>query len=56
MSAIWWVEEVEKVVTPLATVLVACYVSQISKRQLRQAEEKLRLDLYNRRFDCTSHL
>ena len=69
MSAIWWFEEGVKLVTPIATVVVAVYVGNISKRsadtaqdisrrqtavaeqQARTAQEKLRLDLYDRRFD-----
>jgi len=40
-----------KVVTAAATIGVAAYVAQISRRQWLTNKEKLRLDLYNRRFE-----
>ena len=39
-----------KAVTAVATTIVACYVALISRRQWLTNQEKLRLDLYDRRF------
>jgi hypothetical protein len=46
-----WTDSVVKVVTVFATTVIALYVAQISKRQLENNREKLRLDLYQRRFE-----
>jgi hypothetical protein len=40
-----------KVAEGVATVIIALYVAYIGTRQWVTAREKLRLDLYNRRFD-----
>lgn len=41
----------EQVVTALATTAIAVFVAWIGYRQWKTNQEKLRLDLYNRRFD-----
>jgi len=46
-----WIDLLWKLVTAVATTSVAVYVARISKRQLLTNQEKLRLDLYNRRFE-----
>lgn len=46
-----WIDLIWKLVTAVATTSVAIYVALISKRQLLTNQEKLRLDLYNRRFE-----
>jgi hypothetical protein len=40
-----------KAITAAATTTIAVYVARITKRQWITNNEKLRLDLYNRRFD-----
>lgn len=47
----FWTDAVPRTLTALATTVVAIYVALISKRQLRNNQEKLRLDLYQRRFE-----
>jgi len=46
-----WVDTITKVLTPLATILVAGYVAFISWRQWKNSQQELRLDLYQRRFE-----
>ena len=41
----------ERATTAIATIIIAVYVATISRRQWRTNQEKLRLDLYERRFD-----
>jgi hypothetical protein len=50
-SIISWVDFTTKTITALSTVIVAVYVAIISKRQWMNNQEKLRLDLYQRRFE-----
>lgn len=38
-------------ITAIATITIAIYVARISRRQWWTSKEKLRLDLYERRFD-----
>jgi hypothetical protein len=40
-----------KIVTPVATLCIAAFVAIIGFNQWRISREKLRLDLFNRRFD-----
>ncbi len=47
----FWIDLISRVVTPVAAIVVAIYVAQISKRQLQTSQEKLRLDLYQRRYE-----
>jgi hypothetical protein len=47
-------EMVLKYAPPIVTVFIAAGVAYIAFRQYRTAKEKLRLDLYNRRFDIYS--
>ncbi len=46
-----WVDIGLRVVTASAATAVAIYVAQISRRQWKTNQEKLRLDLYQRRFE-----
>ncbi len=46
-----WIDVILKVMTAAAATGVAIYVAQISRRQWLTNKEKLRLDLYDRRFD-----
>jgi hypothetical protein len=45
-----------KAMTAIATTVVAVYVARISKRQWLTNREKLRLDLYDRRFKIYVHV
>jgi hypothetical protein len=47
----FWVDSILKVITAMAATAVAFYVALISKRQWETNQEKLRLDLYQRRFE-----
>jgi hypothetical protein len=47
----FWVDSILKAITALAATAVAFYVALISKRQWKTNQEKLRLDLYQRRFE-----
>jgi hypothetical protein len=47
----FWGDFVLKAITAVATTAVAFYIALISKRQWKNNQEKLRLDLYQRRFD-----
>jgi hypothetical protein len=49
-----WIELIVRIVpivTAVATVIVAIYVGWISKQQSKTNQEKLRFDLYQRRFE-----
>jgi len=46
-----WIDIGLKVLTAVAATTVAAYVARISWRQWKNNQEKLRLDLYERRFD-----
>jgi hypothetical protein len=45
-----WIEPALKIVSLSATPIIAVCVAYISYRQWKTAQEKVRLDLYNRRF------
>ncbi len=47
----FWIDAILRVVTAAAATAVAIYVAKISRRQWKTNQEKLRLDLYQRRFD-----
>jgi hypothetical protein len=47
----FWIDLSLRVITAGAATSVAFYVAQISKRQWQTNQEKLRLDLYQRRFE-----
>ena len=47
----FWIDVVLRILTAGAATIVAFYVAQISKRQWKTNQEKLRLDLFQRRFD-----
>lgn len=46
-----WIDVIERAVTPVFTILIAGFVAYISRLQWKTNREKLRLDLYERRFD-----
>src|ERR1035441_11010452 len=49
-----WIELIVRIVpivTAVATVIVAIYVGWISRQQSKTNQEKLRFDLYQRRFE-----
>ncbi len=47
----FWADIILRAITAAAATAVACYVAVISKRQWKTNQEKLRLDLFQRRFD-----
>jgi hypothetical protein len=47
----FWIDPTLRFVTAVAATCVAFYVARISKRQWQTNQEKLRLDLYQRRFE-----
>ncbi len=50
-SLTFWADIVLRVITATAATVVAAYVAIISKRQWKTNQEKLRLDLFQRRYD-----
>jgi hypothetical protein len=49
-AANFWIDATMRALTTIATIAVAGYVALISKRQWKNNQEKLRLDLYQHRF------
>jgi hypothetical protein len=47
-------DETLKVIAALATAIVAVYVAWLGTMQWKTAREKLRLDVYDRRFGSAS--
>ncbi len=47
----FWIDVSLRILTAGAATIVAYYVAQISRRQWQTNQEKLRLDLYQRRFE-----
>ena len=50
-----WIAAITSVMTSAATASIAWVVAVISRRQWKTNQEKLRLDLYNRRFEIYRH-